>query len=97
MRALSSLTLAVTLSLFAAACAHTSNPPTATAPEPEPATEPRPPPGTRLVAWPDLGAWSGHTTRRELPGSSDPFLWQRPAEPTPPKAQVPLRLHRPID
>ncbi len=83
------------LSLLVVACAHASNGPAAAAPEPAPPTERRPPPGTRVDTWPSLGAWSA--TKRELPGSRDPFLWERPEEPKPPKAQVPLRLHRPIE
>jgi hypothetical protein len=94
MRALSFTVGAMTLSLIAAACGGASNAPVA-APEPDPPTEQRPPPGTRVDTWPHLGAsWA---TGVELPGSRDPFLWERPEEPTPPSAQVPLRLHRPIE
>jgi len=95
MRALSFTAGAMTLSLIAVACAHASNAPPAAVPARDPPTEQRPPPGTRVDTWPDLGAWS--VTGRELPGSSDPFLWERPEEPKPPSAQVPLRLHRPIE
>jgi hypothetical protein len=98
-----SLTLplaALSLSLLALACRHRSDPPaaaSATAPERDGAVEQRPPPGTRIEtkAWPELGAWSA--TERELPGSRDLFLWERRATEIPPKAQIPLRLHRPVD
>lgn len=95
MRALSFTTGAMTLSLYAAACGGASSAPPAAAPKPDAPTERRPPPGTHVGTWPDLGASSA--TPRELPGSRDPFLWERPAAPKPPKAQVPLRLHRPIE
>jgi hypothetical protein len=100
MRALSFfLSLAVlSLSLLALACRHRADTPDAAsgpAPEADASASQRPPPGTRIEEWPELGAWSA--TRHELPGSRDPFLWERPAAPEPPKAQIPLRLHRPID
>jgi hypothetical protein len=94
MRALSFTAGAMMLSLIAVACAPASNRP-AEAPERDPPTERRPPPGTRVDTWPSLGAWSA--TKREMPGIRDPFLWERPEEPKPPKAQVPLRLHRPVE
>lgn len=102
MRALSFTVAAMMLSLVAAACPHRSDGPDAVTPladavtpQAEPPPSRRPPPGTRIDAWPEVGVWT--TTGIELPGSSDPFLWERPAEPTPPKAQVPLRLHRPTE
>jgi hypothetical protein len=93
MRASSFIAGAVSLSLLATACTHRSERPAAAMPELAPKVERRPPPGTRIDTWPDLGVWS--TTGVELPGSSDPFLWEKAS--TPPKAQVPLRLHRPVE
>lgn len=89
---------ALSLSLLALACRHRADTPdaaSAPAPEADASASPQPPPGTRIEAWPELGAWSA--AERELPGSRDPFLWERPPTPEPPKAQIPLRLHRPID
>jgi hypothetical protein len=89
---------ALSLSLLALACRHRSDTldaMTAPAPELDAAASTRPPPGTRIEAWPELRA--GSATRGELPGSRDPFLWEHPAPQEPPRAQIPLRLHRPID
>jgi hypothetical protein len=61
----------------------------------DPPIEQRPPPGTRIETWPDLGAWS--ITGQALPGSGDLFPWEKAAADAPPKAQIPHRLHRPVD
>lgn len=86
---------ALSLSLLAPACKRRSETPDATTPPREPAVEQRPPPGTRVETWPELGA--GPKAGRELPGSRDPFLWERRATEAPPRAQIPLRLHRPFE
>jgi hypothetical protein len=89
----------VSSSLLVVGCAHRAATPDAASPAIEVEVgveaERRPPPGTRIDTWPDLGAWS--VTGRELPGSGDIFLWEKAAAPAPPKAQVPLRLHRPVE
>jgi hypothetical protein len=95
MRALSFLAGAMSLSLLVLGCAHRSTIPEVVIPERDPKAERRPPPGTRVDGWPDLGVWS--VTGTELPGSRDPFLWEKASAPVPPKAQVPHRLHRPVD
>jgi hypothetical protein len=81
--------------LLVMACSHASSRPVAAPRPPDPPVERRPPPGTRIDTWPDLGVWS--MTGKELPGSSDPFLWEKAAALPIPKAQVPLRLHRPVE
>ena len=95
MRALSFTLAALSLSLLAPACRHRAETPGATTPERDAPVKPHPPPGTRIETWPDLGAWM--TTGFELPGSCDPFLWEIPATSAPPKAQIPHRLHRPVE
>lgn len=95
MRALSFTLAVLSLSLLAPACRHRAETPGATAPERDAPVKHTPPPGTRIETWPELGAWM--TTDFELPGSSDPFLWERRAASMPPKAQIPHRLHRPVE
>jgi hypothetical protein len=96
MKARAIVSVALASSLLVGACAHRASVPDVPAPpREERAVEPRPPPGTRIDTWPDLGVWS--VTGRELPGSTDLFLWEKAAAPVPPKAQIPLRLHRPVD
>jgi hypothetical protein len=95
MNARSLLAGIVSSSLLVAGCPHRAALPDPTAPKADRPAPRRPPPGTRIDTWPDLGAWS--VTGRELPGSSDLFLWEKATAPVPPKAQVPLRLHRPVE
>jgi hypothetical protein len=91
MRALSFAAAAVSMSLLVAACSGGSNRHDVVTPDDDAPAERRPPPGTRVDTWPDVAH------EPVMPGSRDPFLWEiRPAS-TPPQAQVPLRLHRPIE
>lgn len=91
-----SFTLVVlSLSLLVPACKRRSETPSPTTPERVAPVKQQPPPGMRVETWPDLGASS--TTDLELPGRRDPFLWERRAPSTPPKAQIPHRLHRPVE
>jgi hypothetical protein len=86
---------ALSSGLLAVGCVPRVAAPTAPALRHDPPTEQRPPPGTRIESWPDLGAWP--VTGPALPGSSDLFPWEKAAADAPPKAQIPLRLHRPVD
>jgi hypothetical protein len=95
MRALSFTLAVLSLSLLAPACRHRSETPGATTPEQEAPVKPHLPPGTRVETWPYLGASSAKGI--ELPGSRDPFLWEGRATSVPPKAQIPHRLHRPVE
>lgn len=95
MRALSFTLALLSLSLLAPACRHRAEAPSTTTPERDAPVKQNPPPGTRIETWPELGAWM--TTGFELPGSSDPFVWDSRATSTPPKAQIPHRLHRPVE
>jgi hypothetical protein len=89
------LAVALSSSLLVMACGSRSSR-AVSAPRPaEPAIEHRPPPGTPIDTWPDLGGWSA--TGKELPGSRDLFLWEKASALPLPKAQVPLRLHRPVE
>jgi hypothetical protein len=94
MRALSFTFVVLSLSLLVPACRHRSETPSSTTPERDAPVKQQPPPGTRVETWPDLGA---SATRIELPGSRDPFLWESRATSMPPKAQIPHRLHRPVE
>lgn len=95
MKARSLVSAALWSGLFVMGCAHRSTPPTRAAPARDPSLDQRPPPGTRIETWPDLGGWS--VTGQELPGSSELFLWEKAAVTASPKAQVPHRLHRPVE
>ncbi len=85
----------VSSSLLVTGCPRPAAAPDVVAPVADPASPRRPPPGVRIDTWPDLGTWP--VTARELPGSNDLFLWEAATAPAPPKAQVPLRLHRPVE
>lgn len=86
---------ALSSSLVAMGCVPRSGARAASVISSDPPVEQRPPPGTRIETWPDRGAWS--VTRKALPGSEDLFPWSKAAADAPPKAQIPLRLHRPVD
>lgn len=86
---------ALSSSLVVAGCIPRSGARSAAAISRDPPVEQRPPPGSRIETWPDLGAWS--VTGKALPGSGDLFPWEKAAADAPPKAQIPLRLHRPVD
>lgn len=95
MNARSLVAAALSSSLLIAGCVHRSAAPAPAAPRRDAPAEQRPPSGTRVETWPDLGAWS--VTGRALPGSGDLFPCEKAAADAPPKAQIPLRLHRPVD
>ena len=97
MNARSFLTAALASSLLLVGCVPRSGAPAATAlrVHRDPPVEQRPPRGTRIETWPDLGEWS--ITEKALPGSGDLFPGEKAATDAPPKAQIPLRLHRPVD
>jgi hypothetical protein len=95
MNARSFVALALSSSLLVAGCVPRSGARAAVVIAPDPPVEQRPPPGSRIETWPDLGAWS--VTGKALPGSGDLFPWAKAAADAPPKAQIPLRLHRPVD
>ncbi len=95
MRARSFTLVVLSLSLLVPACKRRSETPSPMTPERVAPVKQQPPPGTRIETWPDLGAWS--TTELELPGRRDPFLWERRTPSMPPKAQIPHRLHRPVE
>lgn len=96
MRAHSFTVLVLSLSLLVPACRRRSETPSPTTPERDaPRMKQQPPPGSRVETWLDLGASSA--TDLELPERRDPFLWESRAPSTPPKAQIPHRLHRPVE
>lgn len=95
MRALSFTLALLSLSLLAPACRHRTATPGTTTPECEAPATPQPPLDTRIETWREVGVEP--STLFELPGSSDPFLWERRAASMLPKAQIPHRLHRPVD